>query len=187
MMGFTGYILFGLIVGLAYDKLTPIPAAFIVMYALMQSSGNFGPGNMEGTISAESYPTSIRGTCYGFSAAIGKVGAAVGTQAFTPIQSECRLPLGELSSFYPCADMVSLDNLGKRYTFIIAACCGFLGVLLAFFFVEDKGMDRLEKEDENWRQYLVAHGYADIQMGDGSEGVITASGNKDNGTLEFEK
>ena len=27
------------------------------------------------------------GTCYGFSAAIGKTGAAVGTQAFTPIQN----------------------------------------------------------------------------------------------------
>jgi hypothetical protein len=42
---------------------------------------------MEGTISAESYPTSIRGTCYGLSAALGKTGAAVGTQCFTPIQS----------------------------------------------------------------------------------------------------
>lgn len=29
----------------------------------------------------------IRGTCYGISAAIGKTGAAVGTQAFTPIQN----------------------------------------------------------------------------------------------------
>lgn len=27
-----------------------------------------------------------RGTCYGLSAAIGKAGAAIGTQAFTPIQ-----------------------------------------------------------------------------------------------------
>lgn len=86
-MGFTGYIVFSLIAGLAYDKLIPIPAAFSVIYALMQSSGNFGPGNMECTISAKSYPTSIRGTCYGLSAASGKVGAAVGTQAFTPIQS----------------------------------------------------------------------------------------------------
>ena len=28
-----------------------------------------------------------RGTCYGLSAALGKTGAAVGTQAFTPIQN----------------------------------------------------------------------------------------------------
>lgn len=28
-----------------------------------------------------------RGTCYGISAAVGKAGAAIGTQAFTPIQN----------------------------------------------------------------------------------------------------
>lgn len=28
-----------------------------------------------------------RGTCYGLSAAVGKTGAAIGTQAFTPIQN----------------------------------------------------------------------------------------------------
>jgi hypothetical protein len=83
----SGYIIFGLIVGIAYDKITLVVPAFIVMHAMIQSSGIFGPGNMEGTISAESYPTSIRGTCYGLSAALGKTGAAVGTQCFTPIQS----------------------------------------------------------------------------------------------------
>ncbi|WOO85442.1 Glycerophosphoinositol permease 1 [Vanrija pseudolonga] len=166
MMGFSGYIIFGLIVGLSYDKITKVVPAFIVMYAMMQSSGNFGPGNMEGTISAESYPTSIRGTCYGLSAAIGKAGAAIGTQCFTPIQT----------------------HLGKKFTFIIAACCGVAGVLLAFFCVEDKGKDRLEKEDEAWRQYLVDHGYGHLAMGDGTGGVQrSAEGNVDHEPLEYEK
>ncbi|KAL7423678.1 Plasma membrane permease, mediates uptake of glycerophosphoinositol and glycerophosphocholine [Cryptotrichosporon argae] len=163
MMGFTGYIVFGLIVGVSYDKITKVAPAFIVAYGLMQSSGNFGPGNMEGTISAESYPTSIRGIGYGLSAAFGKTGAAIGTQVFTPIE----------------------DSLGKRYTFIIAACCGALGVLLAYFFVEDKGADRLEKEDEAWRQYLVDHGYADLVMGDGSEGEVVVAQNVETKSLEF--
>jgi Na+/melibiose symporter-like transporter len=39
------------------------------------------------------------------SAAVGKTGAAIGTQAFTPIQ----------------------NSLGKRWTFIIAAICGIVG------------------------------------------------------------
>ncbi|WVQ86047.1 hypothetical protein IAT38_008215 [Cryptococcus sp. DSM 104549] len=165
IIGFAGYIVFGLIVGISYDKITKVIPAFIIMYALMQSSGTFGPGNMEGTISAESYPTSIRGTCYGFSAAVGKAGAAIGTQCFTPIQS----------------------NLGKKYTFIIAACCGAIGVLLAYFFVEDKGKDRLEKEDEEWRRYLVEHGYGDLVMGDGSAGeVVLAGKNVEKEALEFE-
>ncbi|OCF45243.1 hypothetical protein I317_00765 [Kwoniella heveanensis CBS 569] len=163
MMGFSGYIIFGLIVGCSYEKITKIIPLFIVFYAFMQSSGNFGPGNMEGTISAESYPTSIRGTCYGFSAAVGKAGAAIGTQCFTPIQ----------------------NHLGKKYTFIIAACCGALGVALAYFFVEDKGKDMLEKEDEAWRQYLVEHGKGDVVMGDGSEGEVRAEGNAEKGELSF--
>ncbi|WWC68471.1 uncharacterized protein I206_102399 [Kwoniella pini CBS 10737] len=165
MMGFSGYIIFGLIVGCSYEKITKIIPLFIIFYAFMQSSGNFGPGNMEGTISAESYPTSIRGTCYGFSAAVGKAGAAIGTQCFTPIQ----------------------NNLGKKYTFIIAACCGALGVLLAYFFVEDKGKDKLEKEDELWRQYLVENGKGNLIMGDGSFNENkNASGNVEKGELSFE-
>ena len=152
MIGFSGYIVFGLIVGCAYDQLKNIVPLFVIFYGLMQSSGGLGPGNMEGTISSESYPTSIRGTCYGFSAAIGKVGAVVGTEVFTPVQ----------------------EHLGKKYTFIIAACCGLAGVLLAFFFVEDKGKDKLEKEDEAWRLYLIEHGYADLAMGDGTGEATTA-------------
>ncbi|KAK8865745.1 hypothetical protein IAR55_000892 [Kwoniella newhampshirensis] len=163
IIGFSGYIVFGLIVGLSYEKMTKIIPLFIIFYAFMQSSGNLGPGNMEGTISAESYPTSIRGTCYGFSAAVGKAGAAIGTQCFTPIQ----------------------NHLGKKYTFIIAACCGVVGVALSYFFVEDKGMDRLEKEDEMWRQYLVEHGKGDVIMGDGSAGERRAEGNVEKGDLSF--
>jgi hypothetical protein len=78
-------------------------------------------------------------------------------------------------------------KLGNRFTFIIAACCGLVGVLITFFFVEDKGQDRLEKEDEAWRQYLVEHGYGDLVMGDGSAGAIHASGNKEVEELEFAK
>ena len=76
-------------------------------------------------------------------------------------------------------------HLGKRYTFIIAACCGLVGVLLAFFFVVDKGSDKLEKEDEIWRQYLVQHGYGDIVMGDGSDKERKVEGNDDVEKLEF--
>ncbi|KAG8219895.1 MFS general substrate transporter [Butyriboletus roseoflavus] len=93
ILGFSGYLVFGLIIGLSYDKITTIIPLFVIFYGLMQSSGNMGPGDMLGLTSSESYATPVRGTCYGISAAIGKTGAAVGTQAFTPIQ----------------------NNLGKRY------------------------------------------------------------------------
>lgn len=87
MLGFSGYLVIGLTVGIAYPKLVNVVPAFVVLYGLMQSSGNLGPGDMLGLTSSESYATAVRGTCYGFSAAIGKVGAVVGTETFTPIRN----------------------------------------------------------------------------------------------------
>jgi MFS family permease len=137
MLGFSGYIVFGLIIGCAYDQITKIVPLFVVFYGLMQSSGNLGPGDMLGLISSESYATAVRGTCYGISAALGKTGAAVGTQVFTPIQ----------------------NNLGKRWTFIIAAICGLVGILITWIFVPNLKGEDLAVEDEKFRAYLVAHGW----------------------------
>ena len=109
----------------------------------MLSSGNLGPGDMLGLMSSESYATAVRGTCYGISAALGKTGAAVGTEVFTPIQT----------------------NLGKKWTFIIAAICGVVGVLVTFFFVPNLTGEDLAVEDEKFRAYLVANGW-DGEMGE---------------------
>ena len=38
-----------------------------------------GPGNCTGILAAKTSPTAVRGQYYGFAAAIGKVGAFVGT------------------------------------------------------------------------------------------------------------
>lgn len=136
-------MVFGLIIGLAYDKITKIVPLFVVFYGLMLSSGNLGPGDMLGLVSSESYATAVRGTCYGISAALGKTGAAVGTEVFTPIQT----------------------NLGKKWTFIIAAICGVAGILVTYFFVPDISGKDLANEDERFRAYLVAHGW-DGEMGE---------------------
>lgn len=96
MLGFTGYLVFGLAVGLAYDTVILNVPAFIVLYGLFTSFGNLGPGDMLGLTSSESYATPVRGTLYGLSAAIGKFGAVVGNQSFLPIRT----------------------NLGPKYTFV---------------------------------------------------------------------
>jgi len=137
MLGFSGYLVFGLIIGLAYDRITKILPLFVVFYGLMLSSGNMGPGDMLGLLSSESYATAVRGTCYGLSAAVGKAGAAIGTEAFTPIE----------------------NNLGKKWTFIIAAICGVVGVLVTFFFIPDLQGEDLASEDEKFRAYIVSHGW----------------------------
>jgi MFS family permease len=137
MLGFSGYLIFGLIIGCSYDQITKIVPLFVIFYGLMQSFGNLGPGDMLGLLSSESYATAVRGTCYGISAAVGKAGAVIGTEAFTPIQ----------------------NNLGKRWTFIVAAIVGVLGIVVTFFFVKDVKGDTLANEDERFRAYLVANGW----------------------------
>ena len=72
MLGFAGYLVFGLIIGFAYEQITKIVPLFVVFYGLMLSFGNLGPGNMLGLMSSECFATAVRGTCYGVSAALGK-------------------------------------------------------------------------------------------------------------------
>ncbi len=130
-------MVFGLIIGCAYEQLSKIAPLFIVFYGLMLSFGNLGPGDMLGLVSSESYATAVRGTCYGISAAIGKTGAALGTEAFTPIET----------------------HLGKQYTFIVAAACGVVGILITFFFVKNINGEDLSYEDERFRAYLISKGW----------------------------
>lgn len=53
--------------------------AFAVVYGIFLSFGELGPGNCLGLLASKSGPTAIRGQYYGTAAAIGKVGAFVGT------------------------------------------------------------------------------------------------------------
>lgn len=140
LIGFGGYLVFGLIIGCAYTQISGILPLFVVLYGVLLSMGNFGPGNMVGLVSSESYATAVRGTCYGLSAALGKTGAAVGTQVFLPIE----------------------NNLGVRWTFIIAAIVGVMGMIVTYFFVPNLTGDDLAIEDERFRAYLVDHGWHGI-------------------------
>lgn len=88
--------------------------------------------------SAESYPTPIRGTCFGISAALGKTGAAIGVAAFGPIQT----------------------NLGQKWTFIVAAIFGALGIIITYLFVPDMTGVDLADEDAKFMQYLADNGWA---------------------------
>lgn len=137
ILGFSGYIVFGLIVGLAYDKIKKITPLFIIFYGLMMSCGNLGPGDVMGLSSSESYATPVRGIGYGISAAIGKVGAVVGTKTFTPIRT----------------------NLGEKWTFIIAACCGLAGIIVGFIFIPHLKEDDLMEEDIKFKRYLRENGW----------------------------
>ena len=51
------------------------------------------------------------------------------------------------------------NNLGKQWTFIIAAICGVVGILVTYFFIPDLRGEDLSVEDERFRAYLVLHGW----------------------------
>ncbi len=197
VMGFLGYIVFGLIVGIAYDQITKTLPAFIIMYGLMQMSGNFGLATWKApSVCASLLQKMLVTSCLHQQQPPSRTRPA----SEHMLRSVRRDRQGRAPSSAPSpsagpayvprrhweAQLTVAESLGKRYTFIIAACCGLLGVLLAWFCVEDKGRDRLEKEDEAWRQYLVEHGYSDIQMGDGTNGTKDASANKEKEALEFD-
>ncbi|SNX84509.1 related to GIT1 - Glycerophosphoinositol transporter also able to mediate low-affinity phosphate transport [Melanopsichium pennsylvanicum] len=151
MLGLGGFVVLGLIIGLSYDKIVKISPLFVILFGLISAVGNFGPGNQCGLVSAEIYPSSLRGTFYGISAAFGKTGAAVGVQVFTPIQ----------------------HHLGKKWVFIISACLGLIGIALVYFCIPETTKFDLAEEDRNWLTYLVDNGWQG-EVGDGTEPVISA-------------
>jgi MFS family permease len=137
IIGFTGYLVIGLIIGLSYDKMKKINGLFIFFFGLFNCFGNFGPGNNMGLTSSECYATPVRGTLYGLSAALGKTGAAVGTQAFNHIYTQ----------------------YGPKWTFIISAILGSVGVLLAVFTIPHLKEDDLMMEDVKFETYLRENGW----------------------------
>ena len=99
---------------------------------------NFGPNTTTFVIPAEVYPTIIRATCHGersllppslpssspplstgLSAASGKLGAVIGTVAFTPLQK----------------------SVGLGPLLIICALIALIGALITLFFTEDECLD----------------------------------------------
>lgn len=107
------------------------------------------PRRLLGLLSSESYATAMRGTCDGFSAAVGKTGAAIGTEVFILIQ----------------------DNIGKKWTFIFAAICGVGGVLATWIFVKDVRGDDLANEDEQLSPCFVSRGWIGEMDKDGLQAV----------------
>lgn len=145
VFGFGGYVILGVIIGAAWNKLTTAPAAMVVLYGLLASFGNLGPGSCCGLVSAQAFPTALRGTHYGFAAAFAKAGAAIGTECFHPIQ----------------------QRWGKNATFYWAAGIGAVGVLISAILVPDTTKIDLAEQDREWNEYLLAHGRHPT-LGDGS-------------------
>lgn len=77
LLGFAVMALCYVLIG-AFDAVPKTLIAFLLIYGFSYFFTNFGPNTTTFLVPSEVYPTSLRATGHGLSAAIGKVGAAVG-------------------------------------------------------------------------------------------------------------
>ena len=142
-----GFFLWGLLGFILGGALGPIQTVFLVLYGIFNALGEMGPGVATFLTASESFPTPLRGHYMGFAAAVGKAGAAIGTQVFTPIQKSLS------------------DGLkGQQGVFLIGSAFAIVGGIIAWVFIPD--MEReLESEDIKFRRYLEDNGFDTSELG----------------------
>ncbi|EER23762.1 major facilitator superfamily protein [Coccidioides posadasii C735 delta SOWgp] len=143
--GVIGFIMAGCYKWLATSENV---AAFVVVYGLFLSCGELGPGDNIGLVASKSSATAIRGQYYGIAAALGKVGAFVGTYVFPIIQNNAPNEI----------------RAGQDPFFVSSALCLFSAALSAFL-LPHIGQDTITYEDIRFRRYLEENGYDTSTMG----------------------
>ncbi|KAG6333558.1 hypothetical protein ID866_5533 [Astraeus odoratus] len=138
LQAIVGFIMSGL-----YKQLTTHIAAFAILYGIFLSFGEVGPGNCLGVLAAKTGPTAIRGQYYGFAAAVGKVGAFIGTWVFPYI-----------------VDAFGAGTArGDTGPFWIGSGLAVLSALVTMLLVKPLTHDGMKAEDEAFRLYLEEHGF----------------------------
>ncbi|KAH8424034.1 uncharacterized protein LDX57_001789 [Aspergillus melleus] len=140
-LGFLVWAIWGFILGGALHPIQSVFPLFVVMYGIFMALGEMGPGVSTFLCAAESFPTPLRGHFLGLAAAVGKAGASIGTEVFTPIQN----------SFDSTAK-------GQQAVFLIGSAFALVGGLIAWFLIPDMSRE-LETEDARFKAYLEENGY----------------------------
>ncbi|KAG8165548.1 hypothetical protein KVR01_004100 [Diaporthe batatas] len=122
---------------------------FVVVYGVFLALGEFGPGNNIGLLAAKTCATGIRGKYYGIAAAIGKIGAFIGTWVFP----------------YIIAAGGDNEVASAQYPFWVSSSLCILSAGLVLFCLPHIGQDTIQLEDERFRAYLEENGYDTRQLG----------------------
>ncbi|KAH8118254.1 MFS Git1p-related glycerophosphoinositol and glycerophosphocholine permease [Phellopilus nigrolimitatus] len=160
IFGLLSQAVIGFIMSGAYVPLSKHIGAFAVVYGIFLSLGEVGPGNCLGMLAAKSGPTAVRGQYYGAAAAVGKIGAFVGTWAFPPMIDA----FGGASSVR-----------GNTGPFWVGSGLAIVSALITFFFIKPLTQDGMIKEDAAFRAYLEEHGWDTSQMGEPGEDTVVAT------------
>ena len=124
-------------------------AGFAVVYGIFLALGEVGPGNNIGLMAAKTCATGVRGQYYGAAAAIGKIGAFVGTWVFP----------------YIAAAGGDDANASAQYPFYVSSCLCVLSAALVLFCLPHIGQDTIAVEDVRFRAFLEENGYDTRQLG----------------------
>ncbi|KAK8120110.1 MFS general substrate transporter [Apiospora kogelbergensis] len=151
IVGVTAQSIVGFIMAGCYAKLAQpsVVGAFAVVYGLFLSFGELGPGNNIGLLASKTCATGVRGQYYGIAAAVGKIGAFVGTWVFPYIQAAG-------------GDDVAKQN---QYPFYVSSSLCLLSAALVYFLVPEIGQDTITKEDADFRTHLESKGWDVRQLG----------------------
>lgn len=150
-IGVTLQAIVGFIMAGCYDTLTAPGhiASFAVVYGIFLSLGELGPGDNIGLIASKTCATGVRGQYYGIAAAIGKIGAFVGTRVFPYIE----------------AAGGSDPAKQAQYPFWVASSLCIFSAFLTIFCLPHIGQDTITEEDLKFRAYLESHGFDTRQLG----------------------
>ncbi|CZR57757.1 related to GIT1-Glycerophosphoinositol transporter also able to mediate low-affinity phosphate [Phialocephala subalpina] len=143
VVGFSLQAVLGFFLGGAIQRIQSVPALFLVLYGVFLFLGEAGPGSTVFVISAEVYPTVIRGVMIGISAAVAKAFSAISTQVFNPILAHWE------------DDVVR----GQQVVFLLGSMFCVFGAILAHLFVEEvpRGQD-LSQAEAIFERYLLEDG-----------------------------
>ncbi|KAF2723115.1 MFS general substrate transporter [Polychaeton citri CBS 116435] len=144
--GVVGFIMSGCY---SYLQQPEYIGAFVVVYGIFLMLGEMGPGDNIGLVASKTCATGVRGQYYAIAAAVGKIGAFVGGYVFPVIE----------------ADGGGSDTIrGGQYPFYVASSLCFLSAALVWL-LPTINQDTIEKEDREFRKYLIANGFDISRMG----------------------
>ncbi|ETV72097.1 hypothetical protein H257_12882 [Aphanomyces astaci] len=83
LQGLTVMTIIFLVLAIWWDDIKQTAWLFVILFGLTLFFSNFGPNMSTFVMPTEMYPTAIRSSCHGFSAAMGKAGASIGSYGFS--------------------------------------------------------------------------------------------------------
>lgn len=144
----------GLLMAAKFEDLQKSVAGFVVCYGIFLTLGEFGPGDNIGLLAAKTSATPIRAQYYAIAAAIGKIGAFVGTYIFTPL----------------------VKQHGLKSAWWLGGTLGLFSGYLAIFWLPAVDQGAMTNEDVIFLKYLESTGFDINQLGDDSVEVLSDKG-----------